>query len=81
MGEVEFYDPRQSDCYDGEIPVPAIAEFEDYDLGLSQTNALRIVPRLRSLDGVSRIAVPDSRRTTRSTVRNRSMATNLRSSI
>ncbi len=37
MGEVEFYDPRKSDCYEGEIPVPAIAEFEDYDLGLTQS--------------------------------------------
>ena len=36
MGEVEFYDPRTSRCQDGEIPVPAIAEFEDYDLGLSR---------------------------------------------
>ena len=36
MGEVEFYDPRKSRCQEGEIPVPAIAEFEDYDLGLSQ---------------------------------------------
>ncbi len=36
MGEVEFYDPRKSDCDEGEIPVPAIAQFDDYDLGLTQ---------------------------------------------
>ena len=36
MGEVEYYDFRQSRCNAGDIPVPAIAEFDDYDLGLSQ---------------------------------------------
>ena len=35
MGEVEFWDGRTSKCYGGEIPVPLIEQFEDYDLGLS----------------------------------------------
>jgi large repetitive protein len=36
MTDVEFYDPRSSDCQDGEIPVPALPDFEAYDLGLSR---------------------------------------------
>ncbi|MEM9586008.1 MAG: CARDB domain-containing protein, partial [Planctomycetota bacterium] len=35
MGDVEFYDPRTSDCFDGSIPVPEISTLDDYDLGLS----------------------------------------------
>ncbi|MBL8533517.1 MAG: putative Ig domain-containing protein, partial [Betaproteobacteria bacterium] len=36
MAEIEYWDPRESECYEGEVPVPAIPELEDYDLGLSQ---------------------------------------------
>ncbi len=35
MAEIEFYDPRASDLYSGEVPVPALPDFEDYDLGLA----------------------------------------------
>ncbi len=35
LAEIEFWDPRESDCYVGEVPVPAIPQFEDYDLNLT----------------------------------------------
>ncbi len=35
LADIEYWDPRESECYEGEVPVPAIPEFEDYDLGMS----------------------------------------------
>ena len=35
LAEIEYWDPRESDCYIGEVPVPQIPEFSDYDLGLT----------------------------------------------
>ncbi|MEY8838360.1 CARDB domain-containing protein, partial [Cribrihabitans sp. XS_ASV171] len=35
MAEIEYWDERQSDCYIGEVPVPALPEFADYDMGLT----------------------------------------------
>ena len=35
LAEIEFWDQRKSDCYEGEVPVPAIPEYEDYNLNLS----------------------------------------------
>ncbi|MBK8019184.1 MAG: hypothetical protein IPK20_22550 [Betaproteobacteria bacterium] len=37
MAEIEYWDPRESECYEGEVPVPAIPELEDYDLGCRRT--------------------------------------------
>ncbi len=36
MAEIEKWDPRQSRCYSGEVPIPALPSYSDYDLGLSQ---------------------------------------------
>ncbi|MBN8490904.1 MAG: LEPR-XLL domain-containing protein, partial [Burkholderiales bacterium] len=35
LAEIEYWDQRESDCYTGEVPVPAIPEFEDYNLNLT----------------------------------------------
>ncbi|MBS0640237.1 MAG: putative Ig domain-containing protein, partial [Proteobacteria bacterium] len=35
LAEIEFWDQRSSDCYDGEVPVPALPTRSQYDLGLS----------------------------------------------
>jgi len=35
MADIEFWDPRESDLYIGEVPVPRLPDFGDYDLGLT----------------------------------------------
>ncbi len=35
MADIEYWDYRESDCYEGEVPVPAIPLLADHDLGLS----------------------------------------------
>ncbi|RMG34096.1 MAG: hypothetical protein D6720_10205, partial [Gammaproteobacteria bacterium] len=35
MAPIEYWDHRISDCYEGDIPVPELPQFESYDLGLS----------------------------------------------
>ncbi|MCB1999602.1 MAG: hypothetical protein KDH91_03880, partial [Rhodoferax sp.] len=35
LADIEYWDERSSDCYTGEVPVPAIPEFINYDMGLS----------------------------------------------
>ena len=39
MADIDFYDPRQSPRYIGEVPIPALPDFADYDLGLSNPTA------------------------------------------
>src|SRR5690606_20708169 len=34
MADIDFMDPRQSERYVGEIPIPALPDFADFDLGL-----------------------------------------------
>ncbi len=36
LADIEYWDARQSDRYEGEVPVPALPDFGSYDLGLSQ---------------------------------------------
>src|SRR5262249_25054453 len=35
LAEIEYWEHRASECYEGDIPVPALPDFEDYDLGLA----------------------------------------------
>src|SRR5690606_18159466 len=34
MAPIDFMDPRQSERYTGEIPIPLLPDFADFDLGL-----------------------------------------------
>src|SRR3546814_11511029 len=35
MADIDYMDPRQSPRYIGEVPIPALPDAADYDLGLS----------------------------------------------
>ncbi|MDH4349648.1 MAG: hypothetical protein OEW56_00680, partial [Gemmatimonadota bacterium] len=35
MAEIEEWDPRESECYSGAIPIPALPDFADYDQGIA----------------------------------------------
>ena len=36
LAEIEKWDLRQSDCFSGAVPIPALPTFDDYDLALTQ---------------------------------------------
>ncbi len=35
MAEIEKWDPRESECYSGAVPIPVLPDFADYNLGLT----------------------------------------------